>query len=257
MCLPVRDFGRVADIYDTTRALPDEEMRLLLDAVSGVIPGSGPVVDVGVGTGRFAKPMQDRGFEVVGIDVSREMVAKAVEKGVTGLVFADIRKIPFRSAAFEAALLVHVLHLVDDWVAVVRESARVSREMVVSVIEVGKKGGRRQLRDEYRAMRASEGFPMDHLGKGEQELLDMVPPDRLISVVETERVGKAEDEILHLARRGQSITWDVPEDIHQKIIAHLTEKYGGTTLVSKSKTEIAVWSAERLRRQLASQVQKG
>ncbi len=255
--MSVQDFGRVADIYDATRSLPEEEMRLVLEAISGVIPSRARVVDVGVGTGRFAKPMQSRGFEVVGLDVSREMTAKAREKGFTGLVFADIRKVPFRDDSFEAALLVHVLHLVSDWAAVVREAARVSRGNVVSVIETGKKGGRRQLRDEYSRMRAREGFPLDHLRKGEEELLRAVPPDRTIAVVEAERVGSADDEILHLARRGQSITWGVPEDVHEKIIAYLTQKYGGTTLLSRMRIGVAVWSSVRLRRELPPEAQKG
>lgn len=249
----VQDFGRVADIYDSTRSLPEGEMRLLLDALAGVIiPGRGPVADVGVGTGRFARPLQERGYEVVGLDVSKGMMAKAKEKGVSQLVFADVQRIPFRDEVFEASLLVHILHLVSDWAEVVKEAARVSRGTVLSVIEVSEGSGRDMMRDDYREMRFKEGYPLRRLERGEGGLGEKVPPDRLIPVVEAEREAKADDEIRHLEARGQSLTWDVPEEAHKRIIAALAKKYGGTTLRSKSRIEVAVWSAGRLRQEMLS-----
>src|SRR5580698_6860823 len=89
--LPVNDFGRVADIYDATRSLPEPEMALLLEAMRRQIR-RGPVIDVGVGTGRFALPLQGMGLEVVGIDISRGMMAKAREKGAENLLYADVQQ---------------------------------------------------------------------------------------------------------------------------------------------------------------------
>jgi ubiquinone/menaquinone biosynthesis C-methylase UbiE len=252
--LRVQDFGRVADIYDATRSLPEGEMRSLLDALGSAIPGRGPVVDVGVGTGRFAKPLQERGFEVVGLDVSKGMMAKAREKGVDQLIFADVHRVPFRDGVFESALLVHILHLVSDWAAVVREAARVSRGTVLSVIEVSEG---RSLREEYRERRVGLGYPLDRFEGGERGLQSRVPPDRVIPVVEANREAAADDEIRHLEERGQSLTWDVPEDVHKRIIGELVAKYGGTTLNSRSKIEVAIWSAPRLRQEKFKSDQKG
>jgi SAM-dependent methyltransferase len=246
--MPVQDFGRVADIYDATRSLPEKEMRVLLDALMAVIPGKGPVVDVGVGTGRFAKPLSDRGYDVAGIDVSRGMMAKARSKGLDRLVFADVHKIPFRDSVFESALLVHILHLVSNWAGVVKESARVSRGTVISVIETAEGGGRDKMRDEYREMRLNMGYPLDRFEGGEGGLRDKVTPDRLIMVVEVERESSGDEEIRHLEARGQSLTWDVPDEAHRKIVAELASKYRGSTLHTKSRIELAVWSSEALRR---------
>ncbi len=251
------DFGRIAEIYDATRSLPEEEMRLLVDALATVVPGSGPIVDLGVGTGRFAKPLQDRGYEVMGIDLSKGMMVKAKVKGVRELFFADIERIPFRDEVFEAALLVHVLHLVGDWRAVVREAARVSRGSVISVIEAGEGNGRDVMRDEYREMRVAMGYPLNRFEKGEGGLREKVPPARVIPVVEAERVAHADDEIRHLEARGQSLTWDVPEETHKRIIMELTAKHGGTELRSKSRIEVAVWSATGLRQLDLTSHQKG
>jgi ubiquinone/menaquinone biosynthesis C-methylase UbiE len=255
--MPSHDFGRVADIYDATRSLPEGDMRLVLEALSTAIPSKSPLVDVGVGTGRFARPLQERGYDVVGLDVSKGMMAKAKEKGVINLVFADVHEIPFRDEVFEAALLVHILHLVSDWVNVVKESARVSRGVVISVIEVSDGSGRDVMRDAYRDMRLKMGYPLDRFESGEGGLRDRVSPDSVVPVVESERESPADNEIGHLEARGQSLTWDVPEEAHKKIIAELTARYGGTTLRSKSKIELAIWSAARLRQAFLSKDQKG
>lgn len=44
------------------------------------LAGSGPVLELAIGTGRLALPLAERGLEVHGIDASEEMVAKLREK---------------------------------------------------------------------------------------------------------------------------------------------------------------------------------
>src|SRR5207245_9975502 len=79
------------------------------------------ILDVGTGTGRFAQYLIDSGFNVVGIDVSLDMMAKAREKNLRNLVQADAHQLPFRDSTFDGTILIHVLHLVLDWVRVVGE----------------------------------------------------------------------------------------------------------------------------------------
>jgi ubiquinone/menaquinone biosynthesis C-methylase UbiE len=252
--LPVQDFGRVADIYDATRSLPEGEMRKLLDALEATIPHPGPVIDVGVGTGRFAMPLQERGYDIVGIDVSKGMMWKAREKGVLQVLFADVHRIPFEDEAFEAALLVHILHLVSDWVTVVREAARVSRGTIITVIESDEG---KDLRQEYRRMRLEMGYPLDRFEGGERGLRDIVSPDRVVTVLETIRKTAADDEIKHLEERSQSVTWDVPEDAHREIIQNLRAEHHGRKFVSEGRLELAIWSAVRLRKEILGHIQKG
>src|SRR5215831_9004134 len=109
------DFDRVANIYDATRKEPDVVMQATLDVMQNALEGSKRVLDVGVGTGRFAKPLLDRGFSIVGVDVSRQMMAKAAVKGARELVQGDAHCLPFRDASFDAAIFILFLHLVPDW----------------------------------------------------------------------------------------------------------------------------------------------
>lgn len=241
------DFGRVADIYDATRSLPGNEMLRVVDALARLLPAAARVVDVGVGTGRFARPLQERGYDVAGLDISAKMMAKAREKGVTGLFFADVHRIPFRDRVFDTALLVHILHLVNDWTAVVRESARVSRESVISVVEVGAPGAQTTMGEEYAELRAIFGWPSGRFEEGEQGLEDVVAPERTVRVLDTQRIVQADERIAYLESKGQSITWDVPDDVHARIIGELRRRHGGATLRYQSSIELAVWQAERLR----------
>ncbi|MFG3436483.1 class I SAM-dependent DNA methyltransferase [Nonomuraea sp. NPDC047897] len=65
-------YGRgIADIYDATvRDLPTEAAVDRLHALAG----DGPVLEFGIGTGRLALPLLERGLAVAGIDGSPEMV---------------------------------------------------------------------------------------------------------------------------------------------------------------------------------------
>jgi SAM-dependent methyltransferase len=69
---------RIADVYDAIyegRWDTDGAVELLAG-----LAGAGPVLELGIGTGRLALPLAERGIEVHGIDVSEQMVAKLREK---------------------------------------------------------------------------------------------------------------------------------------------------------------------------------
>jgi SAM-dependent methyltransferase len=65
---------RIADVYDQWEILPtdtDEAVAFLADRAGG-----GPVLELGIGTGRIALPLAARGLEVQGIDASERMVQR-------------------------------------------------------------------------------------------------------------------------------------------------------------------------------------
>jgi SAM-dependent methyltransferase len=70
--------ARWANMYDEFhKGLMDDEGAV---AALATLAGDGPVLEFGVGTGRLAVPLAGRGVEVVGVDVSPEMLAKLKEK---------------------------------------------------------------------------------------------------------------------------------------------------------------------------------
>jgi SAM-dependent methyltransferase len=69
---------RIADVYDTLTEVPtdtDEAVALLAE-----LAGGGRALDLGIGTGRLALPLQARGVEIEGIDASPAMVEKLRSK---------------------------------------------------------------------------------------------------------------------------------------------------------------------------------
>lgn len=105
----------MAEIYDKTRSLPNEVMARLIATLTAQLNKYKEILDLGIGTGRFAEPLQKAGFRVVGVDISRKMVSKAKEKDVQDLFLADARHIPFKDKTFDVTISVHLLHLISEW----------------------------------------------------------------------------------------------------------------------------------------------
>lgn len=82
---------RIADIYDSWYAAHDERC---IDVLAELARG-GPALELGIGTGRIALPLRERGVSVHGIDASPAMVAKlrakpgGAEVPVTMATFSD------------------------------------------------------------------------------------------------------------------------------------------------------------------------
>ena len=86
------------------------------------------VYEVGVGTGRIAVPLAGLGIRVTGIDISRQMLGRLRSKsGAVSVVLAEASRPPFRDASFDAAVFVHILHLVPDGAATMAATLRAMR----------------------------------------------------------------------------------------------------------------------------------
>src|SRR5439155_4011909 len=74
-------FDRVATIYDETRSLAPRAMARLLAVLVDELHRK-LVLEIGVGTGRYAVPLQKSGIRVVGVDISRLMIEFGLAKGL-------------------------------------------------------------------------------------------------------------------------------------------------------------------------------
>jgi SAM-dependent methyltransferase len=80
--------GHIRANYFTPVEEWDSAWRDLLDSFAG------PVIDVGCGTGQTATYLQDRGRDVVGLDVSPGAAAAARERGVADARVMDMFELP-------------------------------------------------------------------------------------------------------------------------------------------------------------------
>ena len=126
-----KSFDRVADVYDETRRMPPEAVAQIMDNIAREVdPSGGTVIELGIGTGRIAVPLAERGFRVVGVDIAQKMLSRlcgnlADGRGAIHAVRGDVTALPFAAGSFSAAIAVHVFHLLDDVEACVGETRRV------------------------------------------------------------------------------------------------------------------------------------
>jgi len=125
-----RMFDRIAPVYDAmnrvmTAGLDRRWRRVTVDAV--VRPGD-RVLDACCGTGDLAVAARGRGADVVGLDFSEAMLARARSKrSDIEWVAGDVLALPFEDASFDAATVGFGVRNVDDLAAGLRELRRVLR----------------------------------------------------------------------------------------------------------------------------------
>lgn len=124
----LKSFDRVAEVYDATRGVPPEAERAIAEGIVAALGDAQKLLEVGIGTGRIAVPLAKRGVRVTGIDLSSKMLGVLRGKrNDIDVTLAEAGRPPFRAGAFDAALFVHILHLVPDAEATVRAALGVVR----------------------------------------------------------------------------------------------------------------------------------
>ncbi len=243
-----KSFDRIADRFDETRGYPDHVMADITTAIVRAVGKHEPILDAGVGTGRFALPLQAAGYEVVGVDLSARMLAKAREKGTRDLVRGELRMLPFMDETFGSAMSIHVLHLISEWRKALAEIGRVTRDLYVSVAFEKQNSPAEQIRDYYDEVCASLGYDTSHPGMRERELPDLLPPDGNLPIILHEHQVSVANLIGDYESRTFSSQWTVPEDIHAQAIDAMREKFGGLeTVTGIEKISLLTWRAEKLR----------
>ena len=119
-------FDPVAKIYDATRGGLERGIRFA--ATMAPYCDSGPIFEIGVGTGAIAKPLRDRiGQAVLGVDISAAMLEPAHQRLGARVAVADVAQLPVPDACVGTVVAAWVLHLVGDPAGALHEVARVLR----------------------------------------------------------------------------------------------------------------------------------
>lgn len=237
-------FNQIADIYDETRGIPEPHLSKLIDKMEEYLTKHEPILDFGVGTGRFSRPLQSHGFDTVGIDISREMVRVGISKGLRDVLYANACHLPFKDNSFHSILSVHLLHLIPDWLCALQEAIRVTKENFITVKRVW-------LNEEtphklYGELTSENGKLRESLGLSEKEFPEKVKPfaqDYLGSRMET---VPAEDGIQRLENKIYSSMSRIPDDIHEDAIRKIRERFGGTEVEVAEEIYLLVWRIDDL-----------
>src|SRR4051812_29723687 len=108
-------FDRAADYYDATRGFSAEQEAPIIAAMAAALgTPDGSVLELGIGTGRIAVPLQAHGYPYYGIDLALPMLHKLRENAAARgghwfpLVQGDITRLPFPDGTFAGIVAVHV-----------------------------------------------------------------------------------------------------------------------------------------------------
>lgn len=245
-----RSFDEISPVYDETR---DPLDATSLDALATALRGDGvgSLVEIGVGTGRVAKPLVDRGIEVTGVDASRGMLRQARAKGLDRLVRGSAYRLPFDDRRFGGALFVHVLHLLDRPEEALREAIRISRSGVMAMVRRPSRTGPavEPRWDEGRRLVGEllerAGYPRRWRGgpeTRERELFDRLPPDAILILGEREVTEPLSKGIAAMAKRGSRHLKDVPDAVLARAIADASAQVGDRTHTYRRVDALAHWS---------------
>ncbi len=127
----INAYRRWAPFYDRTFGKIASEGRK--HAVELINTRSGRVLEVGVGTG-LSLPDYGKHLEIVGIDLSPEMLEKARQRvssegldNVTGIYEMDAGHLTFADNSFDTVVAMYVMTVVPDPERVMRELSRVCK----------------------------------------------------------------------------------------------------------------------------------
>jgi ubiquinone/menaquinone biosynthesis C-methylase UbiE len=231
------DFSAIASRYDATRDVPRQCLMACYDRLidRGLFPPHGTILDAGCGTGQISLPLAERGYEVEGIDIARDMVRLAQSKVRPGrrarYTVGDVRAIPGRAARADAVVVSKLFQHVEDWRTACRQLIRVVRpgSCIIQINERGAFGNsvRRQF-----SRRADElGFSGRYLGLNPhsgKELtsfmtgqgcramaVDMSDLQWDIAITYGEAISRIQDRLF-------AEFWYLPADVHDRLVADAT-----------------------------------
>jgi ubiquinone/menaquinone biosynthesis C-methylase UbiE len=221
------NFDRAADIYDATRKLPDAASTKITDGLLREIRAAGAerVLEVGIGTGRMARPLMAHGVQMVGVDISQQMMTRLLAQltpahTAPDLLLGDTTALPLRDGSFRAAMVVHVLHLVSSIEETLAEIRRVLKPGGVLLHQTrrAKPETKRFWDESYdewgRLLKARNFLRQSRFDEVivREKIRESGAILRLTDVAGSTKTSTVDDEMHRLRTRSQSWTWQVPSD---------------------------------------------
>ncbi len=229
-------FDPIADRYDDTRGHPADVTTNIareLMRLGALQPGA-DMLEPGIGTGRIALPLLAAGVNVTGVDISPRMLERLRAKyaslraaeperawGRLTVEQADVTTLPFDTGRFDAAVMVHVLHLIPDWRRALDEILRVLKPGGVLLLGQDTRAGddeQIEIQDQWQALIGRLGFQPTRAGAASYaSIVDEIRQRGLRAdefVVATWETQRTPREILrYITEREWSLTWGVPDKL--------------------------------------------
>lgn len=97
----------------------------------------GRVLDVGAGDGYITKKIQEKGCQVVGLEISEKRIKNAKEKYNLDFIKGDANNLPFKDESFDTVVVSEVLEHLDNPGQGLKEAIRVAKKKVIISLPIG------------------------------------------------------------------------------------------------------------------------
>ena len=212
-----------------------------------------------MGTGRIALPLQKKGFELVGADLSNGMLQKARAKGLQNLLLGDANQLPFADKTFDGVILAHVIHLLDDPSETFGRLARVAKRDIVAIVR--KREGatspyyqeRSQIREAFWKAAEAAGYPLNRPAgdwrlrfRKEEEFVSSSHPNELLTIDDYQVVTTLRERLSFFEKRAYGYPSDIPEDVFRRIMEVVKPSLDLDREVRYRRVEqVALWRVSR------------
>jgi ubiquinone/menaquinone biosynthesis C-methylase UbiE len=109
--------------YAKSRPADDRIVNALISAIG--LPAGSTLLDVGAGTGKYARALADRGYAVIAVEPSEIMRSQSIPHPQVHMIAAAAEHIPLADGSAHGAFVVLALHHFQDRAMALREMLRV------------------------------------------------------------------------------------------------------------------------------------
>lgn len=216
------DWNEYARCYDALMYLAPYRRTIKKVATDVLFGPDGYVLDASCGTGNFEmifSGIEKAGsFPVIGIDTSKEMLARAKQKckGSGNIIFAEVnlnQALPFPGGTFSQVVSINTLYAVKDPAVTLREFHRVLTSQGKLHLVTPKHGyeNGEMLRDHARSTKSSEYWKEVHQSAKREELLireaiknESVVSD-MLTVARHNRAIASNDNVFHFFQKKELV----------------------------------------------------
>ena len=252
-------FDRVASIYDATRGLPEAVLEQVTECIVRLTSATADTkfFEPGIGTGRIAVPLIQKGYSYTGVDISEKMMDELRSKmqGVPNnltLLKADATSLPFEDNYFDLTLTVHLLHLIPAWRTVLAEIRRVLKPdgVFLHCHSSASFSGYDIFEKQWKAILEQHEFSLVRYGATEAEVMKVLTEQGAMLEKVTAagwNSSRTVGELLYTYQgRFFSSSWQIPDNIFSQAIQELedwalrTYESRETVIYSNNRFELTV-----------------
>jgi ubiquinone/menaquinone biosynthesis C-methylase UbiE len=235
-------FNPLITLYDETRTVDARCFRAALDLLIERFPPSqfSRLFEPGIGNGRVAIPLAERGYTITGADISPAMLCAGKARAMTLPIVwhqADVTRLPYADAVFDMVVATHLFYFIRDWQQAAAELLRVTRpDGPIILMHTGSGAEIPALNARYKAVCTELAWPIPVVGV--ESTRDVVAYyeasgchvewlcDRWTWTAHIH----VDQALEHIRARAYSFTTFAPDVIHNEVMRRLTleleQRYG-------------------------------